>query len=146
MHVQLTQRIMFWHLKQIQNHIFPPWHRNDTVSYICFSCGPDYPRQESSRVPTFVDYLPRLWELSHRYIGLPPGHPMAWWYYFFTVIILALLFKHIFKLTFKYVQSSPFSKPSLLESTIEVSHDLFKISMFENDLKSICMYGMNVFL
>jgi len=56
---------------------------------------------------------------------------MARWYYFFTVIILALLFKHIFKLTFQYVQSSPFSQPSLVESTIEVSHDLFKASMFK---------------
>jgi len=35
MHVQLTQRIMFQHLKQFQNHIFPPWHWNDAAQQTC---------------------------------------------------------------------------------------------------------------
>ena len=39
-----------------------------------------------------------------------------------------------------------FLKQSLLKATIEVSHDLFKTSMFKNNLKSICLYGTQVFL
>ena len=130
MHVQLTQRIRFQRLKQFQNHIIPPWHQNDTVSYFFFSCEPGYPRQGLLRYPLL---LPRLWDLSHNKLA---SHSITTWQdsilsFVFTIIILALLFKHIFKLTFKYVQSSPFSKSSLLESTIEVSHDLLKTSMFK---------------
>jgi len=44
-------RIIFQHLKQFQNHIFPPWHRNDTVSYF-FLMWTGLPSSGSSRVPT----------------------------------------------------------------------------------------------
>ena len=115
-------------------------------SHIFFLMWTGLPSSGSSRVPPFgsislgygtshIDKLTSLWVI--------PWHDDI---IFFIVIILALFFKLIFKLTFKYVQSSPFSKQSLLESTIEVSNDLFKTSMFKNDLKSICMYGMNTSL
>ena len=40
MHVQLSQRTMFQQLKQFQNHIFPPWHRNNATQHAHMGANP----------------------------------------------------------------------------------------------------------
>jgi len=119
MHVRLSQNIKFHHLKHIYKCIFPPRHWNNTVSYFSF-----YPHVACHSRQTLLGY-PLLglspWLLGPAYtrwtcvlwVGLPSRAHMVS-YFFYTIIILALLFKHIFKPTFKYVQSSPLPKPSLL--------------------------------
>uniref|UniRef100_A0A7C8YVK8 Uncharacterized protein n=1 Tax=Opuntia streptacantha TaxID=393608 RepID=A0A7C8YVK8_OPUST len=95
MHVQLSQRIMFQHLKQFQNHIFPPWHRTNTVSFLFFSCGPVYPRQGLLGYPLLGLYslgVGLITQISWSPSRSPHGIRVALsFFFFFTVIILALL-------------------------------------------------------
>ena len=136
--------------------IFPPWHRNDTVSFSFFLMWTSLPSSGSSRVPTFGTIFPR-WGACHpdklASLPIPLCHGGT---YFFTDIILALLLNHIFKFTFRYVKSSSFwstlsrltqsivkyhvckinavqnFQTTLLESTISFITTCLKTSMFKN--------------
>ena len=80
-----------------------PWHQNDTVSFLFFSCGPVYPRQSLLEYP-----LLGLYSLGAGLVaGLPPGPPHGINVAYFTDIILALLFNHIFKIHLLNVSNHP---------------------------------------
>ena len=111
-------------LETVHNHHLSPWHRNDIVFWqpllpfsFFFTRWPyptgwtSLPSSRSSRVPGIDPYV---WGLVCTQVGLPNVHIHHFFLLFFTVLILALLFNHIFKFTFKYDQTSPFSQQTCL--------------------------------
>ena len=110
--------------------IFPPWHRNDTAQQAYLWSG--HPRQGLLVVSTLWDHPLGTGLLTQTSWPPPSGTTVQRNNnYTHAFIILALLFNHIFKFAFKYVNHPHFSKHSLLKLTIPFSMTCLKTGMFK---------------